>query len=160
MHGKLRRILLELRGFLVSSPSILPVMILSEVFLCSASHLLIENVFTAPHCTQKQSSFLNTTYKSVVCSSPSCWGGTGDEEGISSPPTNPRIHAKQQGYVWEHVPILQRHIVSASGGSAGAGVKSELMGEGNMCPLFPALRLPTTSLLYELLQPNWFLIFF
>jgi len=71
----------------------------------------------------------------------------------------PGFHTKRQGYLWKHVPFLEQHVTSASGGSTVEGLKSELMGEGNMCSLSPALRrLPPTYLLYQLLQPNCFLM--
>lgn len=48
-------------ALLLISLSVLPMKILSQRFLfCVTSHLLIENAFTAPRCTQEQSCVLDT----------------------------------------------------------------------------------------------------
>lgn len=144
VRGKLRRILLELYGFLVSSLSVLPVIIPSQRFffvlpLTSTFEMFLPYLISD---RSKVASYICHTKKPVTYSSPSCRGGTGAEESISSPQTKPGIHTTRQV-----CPFLQRHATSASGGSTEEWLKNELTSESNMCPsLFPASRrLPTTS---------------
>lgn len=43
-------------------------------FVCVTSHLLFENAFITPHCTQKQSCFSDTNVQKQCCVSLLCAG--------------------------------------------------------------------------------------
>lgn len=127
-------------------------------------HLLIENAVTTPHCTQKQSCFLDTNVQKPW-SFPLLRAGEalGMKEATLAPQQTPGSTQKSRnisGIVFLSRSWVSRCVTPASGGSTGTGLKGEFMGEGNTCSLPAALgRLPTTSLLCELFQPAFFLIF-
>lgn len=118
-------------------------------------------MFYHPSLHTEAKSFLRQQCaKGLVCPSPPCRGGTGDEESISSPPANPGIDAKRQGHLWDHIPLPELGVTvchSCLWWQHRGRAEGQTHGEGNVCPLFPALgRSLTTSLLCKLSQPLFF----
>lgn len=96
VHGKLRRILLELCGFLVSSLSVLPMIILSQRFffvipLTSRFEMFLPYLISD---RSKVASYI-CHEKAVVCSSSSCKGGTGARK--ASPALRQTAGSTQKG---------------------------------------------------------------